>query len=50
MTSVVLVLYPGFTALDIVGPFQTLVRVPGLDVFFVAEVAGDVTDDTVALP
>ena len=46
MTSVALVLYPGITALDIVGPFQTLVSVPGLDVFFVAEVAGDVTDET----
>jgi transcriptional regulator GlxA family with amidase domain len=46
MTTVALVLYPGFTALDIVGPFQTLASVPGLDVFFVAEAAGDVTDDT----
>jgi transcriptional regulator GlxA family with amidase domain len=46
MTSVALVLYPGFTALDIVGPFQTLVGVPGLDVFFVAEAAGEVVDDT----
>lgn len=46
MTSVALVLYPGFTALDIVGPFQTLVDVPGLDVFFVAEERGPVTDHT----
>jgi transcriptional regulator GlxA family with amidase domain len=46
MKSVALVLYPGFTALDIVGPFQTLAGVPGLDVFFVAEVAGEVVDDT----
>lgn len=46
MTSVALVLYPGFTALDIVGPFQTLSGVPGLDVFFVAEAAGEVVDDT----
>jgi transcriptional regulator GlxA family with amidase domain len=46
MTSVALVLYPGFTALDIVGPFQTLAGVPGLDVFFVAETAGEVLDDT----
>ena len=36
MKTVGLVLYPRFTALDIVGPFQTLVDVPGLDVFFVA--------------
>jgi transcriptional regulator GlxA family with amidase domain len=41
-----LVLYPQFTALDIVGPFQTLVDVPGLDVFFVAETAGPVMDHT----
>ena len=38
MVSVGLVLYPRFTALDIVGPFQTLVDVPGLDVFFVIHV------------
>jgi transcriptional regulator GlxA family with amidase domain len=46
MVSVGLVLYPRFTALDIVGPFQTLVDVPGLDVFFVAEKTGLVTDHT----
>jgi putative intracellular protease/amidase len=46
MTKIGLVLYPQFTALDIVGPFQTLVDVPGLDVFFVAETAGPVTDHT----
>jgi len=39
-----LVLYPRFTALDIVGPFQTLVDVPGLDVFFVAATTGPVVD------
>ncbi len=46
MTTVGLVLYPRFTALDIVGPFQTLVDVPGLDVFFVAEEKGPVVDHT----
>jgi len=46
MFSVGLVLYPRFTALDIVGPFQTLVDVPGLDVFFVAEKTGPVSDHT----
>jgi len=45
-TTIGLVLYPEFTALDIVGPFQTLVDVPGLDVFFVAETAGPVMDHT----
>jgi transcriptional regulator GlxA family with amidase domain len=44
MTTVGLVLYPRFTALDIVGPFQTLVDVPGLDVFFVAAQRGPVID------
>jgi transcriptional regulator GlxA family with amidase domain len=46
MTTVGLVLYPRFTALDIVGPFQTLVDVPGLDVFFVAASTGPVVDHT----
>ncbi len=41
-----LALYPGFTALDIVGPFQTFADVPGLDVSFVAEQAGPVLDHT----
>ncbi len=46
MKTVGLVLYPQFTALDIVGPFQTLVDVPGLDVFFVAADRGPVVDHT----
>lgn len=46
MKKIGLVLYPKFTALDIVGPFQTLVDVPGLDVFFVAETDGPVVDHT----
>ena len=46
MTTVGLVLYPRFTALDIVGPFQTLADVPGLDVFFVAADKGPVVDHT----
>jgi transcriptional regulator GlxA family with amidase domain len=44
MTTVGLVLYPQFTALDIIGPFQTLVDVPGLDVFFVAAEKGLIVD------
>jgi transcriptional regulator GlxA family with amidase domain len=46
MKKVGLVLYPRFTALDIVGPFQTLVDVPGLNVFFVAAQKGPVVDHT----
>jgi transcriptional regulator GlxA family with amidase domain len=44
--QIALALYPGFTALDIIGPFQTLVDVPGVEVCFVAERAGPVTDHT----
>jgi transcriptional regulator GlxA family with amidase domain len=44
--QIALALYPGFTALDIVGPFQTLVDVPGVEACFVAEQAGPVTDHT----
>ena len=44
--QIALALYPGFTALDIVGPFQTLVDVPGVETSFVAAAAGPVTDHT----
>ena len=39
-------LYPGFTALDIVGPFQAFGDVPGVEGCFVAERVGPVTDHT----
>src|SRR5256885_14914708 len=39
-------LYPNFTLLDIIGPFQVLVDVPGHDVVFVAAEAGPVVDHT----
>ena len=44
--QIALALYPGFTALDIIGPFQTLADVPGHDVVFVAGEAGPVIDHT----
>jgi transcriptional regulator GlxA family with amidase domain len=44
--QIALVLYPGFTALDIVGPHQVLASVPQHDVAFVAAQVGPVTDDT----
>ena len=44
--QIALALYPGFTALDIVGPFQTLVDVPGVEACFVAAQSGPVTDHT----
>jgi transcriptional regulator GlxA family with amidase domain len=44
--QIALALYPRFTALDIVGPFQTLVDAPGFDTTFVAATAGPVVDHT----
>ena len=42
--QIALALYPGFTILDIIGPFQVLADVPGHDVVFVAGQAGPVID------
>jgi transcriptional regulator GlxA family with amidase domain len=44
--QIALALYPRFTMLDIVGPFQVLVDVPGHDVAFVAAQGGLVPDHT----
>jgi transcriptional regulator GlxA family with amidase domain len=44
--QIALALYPKFTMLDIIGPFQVLADVPGNDVFFVASEAGPVVDHT----
>jgi len=38
-------LYPGFTALDFVGPYQVLTYVPGAEIVLCAERTGRVTDD-----
>ncbi len=48
--QIALVLYPQFTVLDITGPFQVLVDVPGHDVVFVAAEAGLVIDHTGRCP
>jgi putative intracellular protease/amidase len=48
--QIAFVLYPGFTALDIIGPFQTLAYVPGHEAVFVAAQPGPVTDDTGRCP
>jgi transcriptional regulator GlxA family with amidase domain len=48
--QIALALYPGFTALDIIGPFQVLADVPGHDVVFVAGEAGSVIDHTGRCP
>jgi transcriptional regulator GlxA family with amidase domain len=44
--QIAFVLYPRFTALDIIGPFQTLAELPGVEGRFVADVAGPVVDHT----
>ncbi len=48
--QIALVLYPGFTVLDIIGPFQVLAYVPGHEIVWVAETAGPVPDDTKLTP
>ena len=48
--QIALVLYPKFTVLDITGPFQALVDVPGHDVVFVGAEAGPVIDHTGRCP
>lgn len=40
------VLYPGFTALDVVGTFQVLAAAPGVEPVFVALEPGPVRDDS----
>lgn len=44
--QIAILLYDGFTALDAVGPYQTLGGLPGAEVVFVAEQAGPVRDDS----
>ncbi|MFJ8311319.1 MULTISPECIES: DJ-1/PfpI family protein [unclassified Streptomyces] len=47
--QIAIVLYPGFTALDAVGPYDTLSRLPGAETVFVAEQAGPVRNDSGSL-
>ena len=42
--QIALVLYPKFTTLDIIGPYQVLAEVPGHEATFVAAEAGPVID------
>ncbi len=44
--KIVILLYEGFTALDAIGPYEVLSRLPGVDLTFVAARAGVVTSDT----
>ena len=48
--KVAYLLYPGFTALDVVGTFQVLSAAPGMQSVFVAAEAGAVVDDTGSCP
>ena len=41
-------LYPGFTTLDAIGPFQVLASAPGVDPVFVAKQPGPIASDTPA--
>lgn len=47
--QVAIVLYPGFTALDVVGPYDVLGRLPDTEVVFVAENRGLVRNDLQSL-
>lgn len=43
--QVAIVLYPGFTSLDVIGPYEVLGRLPDTEVVFVAERPGLVLND-----
>ncbi|WP_306316626.1 MULTISPECIES: DJ-1/PfpI family protein [unclassified Streptomyces] len=44
--QIAIALYERFTALDAIGPYQTLGGIPGVDVVLVAEQTGPVRDDS----
>jgi putative intracellular protease/amidase len=44
--KIAILLYEGFTALDAIGPYEVLSRLPGADLTFTAARAGIVTSDT----
>jgi len=46
MTQIAIVLYPGFTALDFIGPYEVLRWLPGAEVRFVWHEPGPVTADS----
>jgi putative intracellular protease/amidase len=47
--QIAILLYPRFTALDCVGPYDVLSRLPGAEVVFCAEQRGEVRTDTGSL-
>jgi transcriptional regulator GlxA family with amidase domain len=46
MTQIAFVAYPGFTALDMIGPYEVLRNLPGADVRFVWHEPGPITADS----
>lgn len=49
MTQIAIVLYPGFTALDFIGPYEVLRSVPGAEIRLVWHEPGPVTADSKVL-
>jgi putative intracellular protease/amidase len=45
LTQIAFLLYPDMTALDAIGPYDVLARLPGADVRFVASTPGQITTD-----
>jgi len=43
--QIAIALYPEFTALDAMGPYQVLVHVPGAEIVLCAEKAGELSDE-----
>ncbi|WP_030211353.1 DJ-1/PfpI family protein [Streptomyces bikiniensis] len=43
--QIAIVLYPGFTAIDVIGPYDVLGRLPDTEIVFVAETPGLVRND-----
>jgi putative intracellular protease/amidase len=50
MTQIAIVTYPGFTALDMIGPYEVLRNLSGAEVRFVWHEAGPITADSGARP
>ena len=46
MTQIAIVAYPGFTALDMIGPYEVLRNLPDAEVRFVWHEAGPITADS----
>jgi putative intracellular protease/amidase len=44
--NIAILLYEGVTALDVVGPYEVLARIPGVHIEFVAESPGTIRTDT----